>query len=434
MSVAASAPTTALAAAVPAPEGINKIKVENPVVDLDGDEMTRIIWKLIKETLIFPFLDIPVWYFDLGMESRDATKDQVTVDAAKAIQQVKVGIKCATITPDEARVKEFNLSHMWRSPNGTIRNIRGGVIFREPVITKNVPRLVPGWTKPIIIGRHAHGDQYKATDVVFKQNGKLKLVFEGADGESQTYDVFEFKNGGGVGMAMYNTDASITDFAHASFKYALQRKMPLYMSTKNTILKAYDGRFKDIFADIYKEHYEAEFKANGLWYEHRLIDDMVAMCIKSSGGFVWACKNYDGDVQSDIVAQGYGSLGLMTSVLITPDGQIVESEAAHGTVTRHYREHQKGNETSTNPIASIFAWTRGLEHRAKLDNNAALAAYATALEEVCLETVDAGFMTKDLALSIYGDKMTRANYLNTFEFMNKIKENLLVKMKKLQAQ
>lgn len=389
--------------------------------------MTRIIWARIKNQLIFPFLDLPVWYFDLGMESRDQTKDQITIDSAKAIQKCNVGIKCATITPDEARVIEFKLSHMWKSPNGTIRNILGGTIFREAIITKTVPRLVPGWTKPIIIGRHAHGDQYKATDIVVKQPGKMKLVFEPTDGSAaSTYEVFNFL-GGGVGMAMYNTDASITDFAHASFKYALGRKMPLYMSTKNTILKAYDGRFKDIFAEVFAT-YEEQYKAAGIWYEHRLIDDMVAYCIKSNGGFVWACKNYDGDVQSDIVAQGYGSLGLMTSVLITPDGKTVESEAAHGTVTRHYREHQKGRETSTNPIASIFAWTQGLSHRAKLDDNKQLAAFCSTLEAVCIDTVDAGFMTKDLALSAYGDKMERQHWLTTDAFLDKVRENLLARM------
>jgi len=424
-----SQPSRDLAAAIPAAKGVQKINVANPVVDLDGDEMTRIIWKLIKEQLIFPFLDIPVWYFDLGMENRDATKDQVTVESAKAIQQCNVGIKCATITPDEARVKEFKLSFMWRSPNGTIRNILGGTIFREAIITKTVPRLVPGWTQPIIIGRHAHGDQYKATDVVLKTPGKLRMVFEPADGSAATnWEVFNFQDGGGVGMAMYNTDSSITDFAHASFKYALGRKYPLYMSTKNTILKAYDGRFKDIFEEVYQKEYAAQFKAAGIWYEHRLIDDMVAYAIKSNGGFVWACKNYDGDVQSDIVAQGYGSLGLMTSVLITPDGKTVESEAAHGTVTRHYREHQKGNETSTNPIASIFAWTQGLAHRAKLDDNKALAHFASTLEQVCVDTVDSGKMTKDLALSAYGDKMKREHWQTTFEFMTSVRDNLLAKL------
>jgi isocitrate dehydrogenase len=402
----------------------SKIKVANPIVELDGDEMTRIIWKEIKNQLILPYLDLPIEYYDLGMENRDATNDQVTIDCAKAIQKYNVGIKCATITPDEARVKEYTLKKMWKSPNGTIRNILGGTIFREAIITKTVPRLVPGWTKPIIIGRHAHGDQYKATDIVLTKPGKLKLVFEPTDGsETQNYEVYEF-NAGGVGMAMYNTDESITDFAHSSFQYALQRKYPLYMSTKNTILKAYDGRFKDIFQHIYEKCYKSQFEAEGIWYEHRLIDDMVAYAIKSNGGFVWACKNYDGDVQSDVVAQGYGSLGLMTSVLITPDGKTVEAEAAHGTIQRHYYEHMKGRETSSNPIASIFAWTRGLAHRAKLDNNTDLANFCTTLEEVVLNTVDSGFVTKDLALCIHGDKMERKHYLNTQEFMNKLSENL----------
>jgi len=403
----------------------NKIKVDNPVVDMDGDEMTRIIWKMIKDMLILPYLDLNIQYFDLGMENRDATNDQVTIDCAKAVQACNVGIKCATITPDEARVKEFNLKKMWKSPNGTIRNILGGTIFREAIITKSVPRLVPGWTQPIIIGRHAHGDQYKATDVVVPGKGKLIMSYVPDDGSAaQTWEVFSFKESGGVGMAMYNTDESITDFAHASFRYAILRKYPLYMSTKNTILKAYDGRFKDIFAAIYEKEYQAQFKALGIWYEHRLIDDMVAYAIKSNGGFVWACKNYDGDVQSDIVAQGYGSLGLMTSVLISPDGKTVEAEAAHGTVTRHYREHQAGRETSTNPIASIFAWSQGLAHRAKLDNNDRLAQFCSTLEQVCIDTVDSGSMTKDLALSVHGDKMKREHWLTTTEFMKKVAENL----------
>jgi len=403
----------------------NKIKVDNPVVDMDGDEMTRIIWKMIKDMLILPYLDLNIQYFDLGMENRDATNDQVTIDCAKAMQACNVGIKCATITPDEARVKEFNLKKMWKSPNGTIRNILGGTIFREAIITKSVPRLVPGWTQPIIIGRHAHGDQYKATDVVVPGKGKLIMSYVPDDGSAaQTWEVFSFKESGGVGMAMYNTDESITDFAHASFRYAILRKYPLYMSTKNTILKAYDGRFKDIFAAIYEKEYQAQFKALGIWYEHRLIDDMVAYAIKSNGGFVWACKNYDGDVQSDIVAQGYGSLGLMTSVLISPDGKTVEAEAAHGTVTRHYREHQAGRETSTNPIASIFAWSQGLAHRAKLDNNDRLAQFCSTLEQVCIDTVDSGSMTKDLALSVHGDKMKREHWLTTTEFMKKVAENL----------
>eukprot|EP01006_Ploeotia_vitrea_P044117 TRINITY_DN66808_c4_g2_i3.p1 TRINITY_DN66808_c4_g2~~TRINITY_DN66808_c4_g2_i3.p1 ORF type:complete len:433 (-),score=271.20 TRINITY_DN66808_c4_g2_i3:937-2172(-) len=405
-----------------------KIKVANPVVELDGDEMTRIIWKLIKDKLIFPFVDVECKYFDLSIQSRDKTDDQITVEAAEAIRKYNVGIKCATITPDEKRVEEFGLKKMWRSPNGTIRNILGGTIFREAILTNNVPRLVPGWTAPIVVGRHAHGDQYKATDKVFKGAGKLTMTFKPADGSpEQTYEVYEFKDGG-VGMAMYNTDASITDFAHSSFKYALLRNMPLYMSTKNTILKAYDGRFKDIFQEIYDKEYKEQFEKAGLWYEHRLIDDMVAFALKSSGNFVWACKNYDGDVQSDIVAQGYGSLGLMTSVLMCPDGKTVESEAAHGTVTRHYRRHQKGEETSTNPIASIYAWTRGLAHRAKLDNNDALAKFCTALEEVCVETVQAGKMTKDLALCIHGKALKREHYLNTFEFLDALADGLKAKL------
>jgi isocitrate dehydrogenase len=360
----------------------------------------------------------------------------VTIEAAKAIQRCGVGIKCATITPDEKRVVEFKLKQMWKSPNGTIRNILGGTIFREPIIVRNIPLLVPGWTKPIVIGRHAHGDQYRATDKVFRTPGKLELVFTPTDGSApQRFEVYEFKgqDHGGVGMAMYNTDSSITDFAHASFRFALQRKMPLYMSTKNTILKAYDGRFKDIFEELYNKQYKADYERAGIWYEHRLIDDMVAYAIKSNGGFVWACKNYDGDVQSDIVAQGYGSLGLMTSVLISPDGKIVESEAAHGTVTRHFRDHQAGKETSTNPIASIFAWTRGLEHRAKLDNNAALLQFCRALEEVCIETMESGKLTKDLAISVHGDKLTREHYLNTFQFMDVLAANLAAKMTRIQS-
>eukprot|EP00004_Rigifila_ramosa_P023459 TRINITY_DN6581_c0_g1_i2.p1 TRINITY_DN6581_c0_g1~~TRINITY_DN6581_c0_g1_i2.p1 ORF type:complete len:427 (+),score=104.66 TRINITY_DN6581_c0_g1_i2:45-1283(+) len=401
----------------------SKIKVANPVVDLDGDEMTRVIWKMIKDKLILPHLDIEIQYFDLGMENRDATDDRVTVEAAEAIKKCHVGIKCATITPDEARVVEFKLKKMWKSPNGTIRNILGGTVFREPIICKNVPRLVSGWTKPVIIGRHAHGDQYKATDFVVQKPGKFELVYTPADGSAPTrYTVFDYP-GGGVGMAMYNTDASIRDFAHSCFQYAIARKYPLYMSTKNTILKAYDGRFKDIFAEIYPT-YKPQMDAQGTWYEHRLIDDMVAYCMKAEGGYVWACKNYDGDVQSDSVAQGYGSLGLMTSVLIAPDGKTVEAEAAHGTVTRHYRMHQQGKETSTNPIASIFAWSRGLAHRAKLDENAALAAFCDNIEKACIDTVEAGFMTKDLALCIKGESLTRADYLSTEEFMDKISEKL----------
>jgi len=402
-----------------------KIKVENPVVDIDGDEMTRIIWQLIKDKLILPFLDIDIKYFDLSMENRDATDDQVTMDCANAIKQYKVGIKCATITPDAARVKEFGLKKMWKSPNGTIRNELGGTVFREPIIISNIPRLVPHWTKPIVIGRHAFGDQYRATDFVVKKEGKFEIVFTPADGSAEErYEVFNYP-GGGVAMGMYNTDESITEFAHASFQYALKREYPLYMSTKNTILKKYDGRFKDIFAELYETTYKAQFEAKNLWYEHRLIDDMVAYAIKSEGGFVWACKNYDGDVQSDIVAQGYGSLGLMTSVLTCPDGTI-EAEAAHGTVTRHYREHQKGKETSTNSIASMFAWSRGLLARARFDNNEALTNFAETLERVIIQTVENGHMTKDLAIIVAGtNNVDRSQYLNTFEFIDKVAENLV---------
>ncbi|MGI9402832.1 MAG: NADP-dependent isocitrate dehydrogenase, partial [Rhizobiaceae bacterium] len=380
-----------------------KIKVENPVVELDGDEMTRIIWQFIKDKLIHPYLDIDLEYYDLGVEARDATDDQITIDAANAIKKHGVGVKCATITPDEARVEEFNLKKMWRSPNGTIRNILGGVIFREPIICKNVPRLVPGWTQPIIVGRHAFGDQYRATDFKFPGKGKLTIKYVGDDGETIEHEVFDAP-GSGIAMAMYNLDASIYDFARASMNYALQRKVPCYLSTKNTILKTYDGRFKDIFQEVYENEFEEDYKKAGITYEHRLIDDMVAAALKWSGGYVWACKNYDGDVQSDTVAQGFGSLGLMTSVLMTPDGKTVESEAAHGTVTRHYRQHQKGEQTSTNSIASIFAWTRGLSHRAKLDDNEALAKFALTLEKVCVDTVESGFMTKDLALLIGPDQ------------------------------
>ena len=368
-----------------------KIKVANPVVELDGDEMTRIIWRLIRDKLIHPYLDIDLKYFDLSVENRDATNDQVTIDAAEAIKAVGVGVKCATITPDEARVKEFHLKEMWRSPNGTIRNILGGVIFREPIICKNVPRLVPSWTKPIVIGRHAYGDQYRATDFKVPGKGRLTIRFEGDDGKVIEREVFKFP-GAGVAMSMYNLDNSIRDFARASLNFGLMRKYPVYLSTKNTILKVYDGRFKDIFQEIYDSEFKSRFKTLGITYEHRLIDDMVAAALKWSGGYVWACKNYDGDVQSDTVAQGFGSLGLMTSVLMTPDGRTVEAEAAHGTVTRHYREHQKGNATSTNSIASIFAWTRGLAHRAKLDGDEALATFATTLEKVCVDTVEAGFV------------------------------------------
>lgn len=401
-----------------------KIKA-GPVVDILGDEMTRIIWDIIKDKLILPFLDIELHVFDLGIEHRDATNDQVTIDCANAVKKYNVGIKCATITPDEKRVEEFKLKQMWKSPNGTIRNILGGTVFREPIICTNIPKLVPGWLKPIIIGRHAHGDQYKATDFVVPGAGKLEMTFTPKDGGDKiSYVVNEYK-GAGVALGMYNTDESIIDFAHSSFKYALDRKYPLYLSTKNTILKKYDGRFKDIFEEIYNREYKAQYEAANIWYEHRLIDDMVAYAIKSEGGFVWACKNYDGDVESDIVAQGYGSLGLMTSVLVCPDGKTVESEAAHGTVTRHYRFHQAGKETSTNPIASIFAWTRGLLHRAKLDNNEPLRKFALTLEKVCVDTIEAGFMTKDLAICIKGmNGVQRSDYLNTYEFMDKLAENL----------
>ncbi|MGH3714447.1 MAG: NADP-dependent isocitrate dehydrogenase [Micromonosporaceae bacterium] len=402
-----------------------KIKVANPVVELDGDEMTRIIWKQIKDQLILPYLDIDLKYFDLSIEHRDETDDQVTVDAANAIKQHGVGVKCATITPDEARVEEFGLKKMWRSPNGTIRNILGGVVFREPIIMSNVPRYVPGWTKPIIIGRHAHGDQYKATDFVASGPGKFTMTFTPADGsEPQSFEVADFP-GGGVGMGMYNFDASIRDFAHASFRYGLERNVPVYMSTKNTILKAYDGRFKDLFQEVFEAEYKSEFDKAGLWYEHRLIDDMVAQAIKGEGGYVWACKNYDGDVQSDVVAQGFGSLGLMTSVLMTPDGSAVEAEAAHGTVTRHYRQWQKGQKTSTNPIASIYAWTRGLEHRGKVDNTPSVTEFAEALEQACVDTVEGGKMTKDLALLIGGD----AAWLTTDEFMTAVADDLASKIK-----
>ena len=406
---------------------MEKIKVTNPVVELDGDEMTRIIWSFIKEQLILPYLDLDIKYFDLGIEHRDATKDQVTIDSAEAIKKYNVGIKCATITPDEERVKEFNLAEMWKSPNGTIRNIVGGTVFREPIIMRNVPRYVQGWTKPIVIGRHAFGDQYKATDKVIKGKGTLTMSFTNEAGETTTWNVYDFK-GDGVAMSMYNTDESIYGFAHSSFQMALTKKWPLYLSTKNTILKAYDGRFKDIFEEVYQQYYKTDFEANGMTYEHRLIDDMVASCMKWNGGFVWACKNYDGDVQSDTVAQGFGSLGLMTSVLVTPDGKTVEAEAAHGTVTRHYREHQKGKATSTNPIASIFAWTRGLEHRGKLDNNQALIDFCLKLEQVCVETVESGKMTKDLAMLVKPEGLTADDYLTTEGFLAAIKENLDVKL------
>ena len=397
-----------------------KIKVTNPVVELDGDEMTRIIWEFIKEQLILPYLDVDLKYYDLGIEARDATNDQITVDSANAIKEYGVGVKCATITPDEARVEEFGLKKMWRSPNGTIRNILGGVIFREPIIMSNVPRLVPGWTKPIVVGRHAFGDQYKATDFKVPGAGTLTMTYTPADGsEPMEFDIYEFP-GAGVAMGMYNLDESIRDFARASLRYGLNRGYPVYLSTKNTILKAYDGQFKDIFAEVYADEFEAEFTAAGITYEHRLIDDMVAAAMKWEGGYVWACKNYDGDVQSDTVAQGFGSLGLMTSVLMTPDGQTVEAEAAHGTVTRHYRQHQQGKPTSTNPIASIFAWTRGLAHRGRLDGTPAVTAFAEDLERVCVETVESGQMTKDLALLIGEDQP----YLTTQEFLAAIDTNL----------
>ncbi|MBP6877598.1 MAG: NADP-dependent isocitrate dehydrogenase [Phenylobacterium sp.] len=405
-----------------------KIKVANPVVDIDGDEMTRIIWKWIKDKLIFPHLDIDLDYYDLGIEHRDATDDKVTVDAAEAIKRHGVGVKCATITPDEARVEEFGLKKMWKSPNGTIRNILGGVVFREPIICKNVPRLIPGWTQPIIVGRHAFGDQYKATDFRVPGKGRLTIKWEGENGDTIEHEVFEFP-GGGVAMGMYNLDDSIREFAHACLNYGLQRKYPVYLSTKNTILKAYDGRFKDIFAEVYEAEYAGKFKEAGIVYEHRLIDDMVASALKWSGGFVWACKNYDGDVQSDQVAQGFGSLGLMTSVLITPDGKIMESEAAHGTVTRHFRQHQRGESTSTNSIASIFAWTQGLKHRAKLDGNAELTHFADTLEKVCVDTVEAGSMTKDLALLV-GDTQ---GWLTTEGFIDKVAANLEAALAKTPA-
>ncbi len=404
---------------------MSKIKVEGTVVELDGDEMTRIIWDFIKKQLILPYLDINLEYYDLGIEHRDATNDQVTIDCANAIKKHGVGVKCATITPDEARVKEFNLKQMWKSPNGTIRNILGGVIFREPIIIKNVPRLIPHWSKPIVIGRHAFGDQYRATDFKVPGAGKLTVTFTPADGSApMEFNVFDFPSSG-VAMTMYNLDQSIRDFARASFNYGLTRKYPVYLSTKNTILKAYDGRFKDIFAEIFESEFKAEFDKLGLEYDHRLIDDMVATSLRWEGGYIWACKNYDGDVQSDTVAQGYGSLGLMTSVLMTPDGRTVEAEAAHGTVTRHYRDHQAGKATSTNPIASIFAWTQGLQHRAKLDNTPEVAKFASTLERVCIETVESGKMTKDLALLISND----APWLNTQEFLAAIDENLQRAMK-----
>jgi isocitrate dehydrogenase len=399
-----------------------KVKVKNPIVELDGDEMTRILWAFIKEQLILPYLDVELVYFDLSIEKREATRDQITVDAANAIKEHGVGVKCATITPDEARVKEFGLSEMYRSPNGTIRNILGGVIFREPIVISNVPRLVPGWTKPIIIGRHAFGDQYRATDTRIPGDGKLTLSFTPNDSSESPIelDVFDFPEGGGIAMAMYNLDDSIRDFARASFRYGLDRGLPVYMSTKNTILKTYDGRFKDLFQEVFDSEFKAEFEAEDLTYEHRLIDDMVAAALKWEGGYVWACKNYDGDVQSDTVAQGFGSLGLMTSVLMTPDGKTVEAEAAHGTVTRHFRQHQQGKPTSTNPIASIFAWTRGLAARGRMDETPAVSEFAETLERVCVETVESGKMTKDLALLVGPDQ----EFQTTQEFLSSIDENL----------
>ncbi len=407
---------------------MKKIKVVNPVVELDGDEMTRVIWSFIKEKLIFPYLDLDIRYFDLGMESRDETDDQITIDAAHAIKKYGVGIKCATITPDEARVEEFGLKHMWKSPNGTIRNILGGTVFREPIIINNIPRLVPGWKKPICIGRHAFGDQYRATDFLTKGKGKLTITFTPEDGsEPQSFDVYDFE-GDGIAMAMYNTDESIIGFARACMNQSLDKTWPLYMSTKNTILKKYDGRFKDLFQKVFDEEFKDKFEAAGITYEHRLIDDMVAAAMKWEGGFVWACKNYDGDVQSDTVAQGFGSLGLMTSTLVTPDGQTMEAEAAHGTVTRHYRQHQQGKPTSTNPIASIFAWTRGLAFRGKLDDNQELINFSETLEQVCIETVESGKMTKDLALIIHEKDLKEEHYLTTEEFLSAIDENLQNKL------
>ncbi|MDX2188488.1 MAG: NADP-dependent isocitrate dehydrogenase [Bacteroidota bacterium] len=409
---------------------MQKIKVANPVVELDGDEMTRIIWKFIKDKLILPYLELDIKYYDLGMESRDATNDQITIDSAEAIKKYNVGIKCATITPDEERVKEFKLKQMWKSPNGTIRNILDGTVFREPIVCKNVPRLVPNWTAPICIGRHAFGDQYRATDFVTKGKGKLTIKFEGENGEVIQHEVFNYK-GDGVALAMYNTDESIRGFAYSCFNTALQKGWPLYLSTKNTILKKYDGRFKDIFQEIYEKEFKSKFVAKGIVYEHRLIDDMVASALKWHGNFVWACKNYDGDVQSDTVAQGFGSLGLMTSTLVTPDGKTMEAEAAHGTVTRHYRDHQAGKPTSTNPIASIFAWTRGLEFRGKLDGNQELINFCQALEKVCVETVESGKMTKDLAVCIHGNNVKLGeHYLNTEDFLTALDTNLKIKLGK----
>jgi len=406
---------------------MKKIKVQNPVVEMDGDEMTRIIWDFIKQKLIFPYLDIDLKYYDLGIEKRDETNDQITIDAANAVKKYGVGVKCATITPDEARVEEFGLKKMWRSPNGTIRNILGGTVFREPIMIKNIPRLIPGWKESIVIGRHAHGDQYKATDFVTKGKGKLTITFAPENGETQSYEVYNFE-GDGVAMSMYNTDESIYGFARSCMNMALEKNWPLYLSTKNTILKAYDGRFKDIFQEVYENEFKAKFEKAGIIYEHRLIDDMVAAALKWEGGFVWACKNYDGDVQSDTLAQGFGSLGLMTSALITPDGKTMESEAAHGTVTRHFRQHQQGKPTSTNPIASIFAWSRGLDFRGKLDANQNLRNFAKSLEETCIETVEEGKMTKDLALIIHGKNLTKEHYLTTEEFLSALDNKLKSKL------
>lgn len=406
---------------------MQKIKVANPIVELDGDEMTRIIWKLIKEKLILPYLELDIKYYDLGIENRDKTNDQVSIDAALAIKKFNVGIKCATITPDEDRVKEFNLKKMWKSPNGTIRNILDGTVFREPIVCSNIPRLIPNWTAPIVIGRHAHADQYKACDFVTKGKGKLTITFTPENGTPEVHEIFDYQ-GDGVALGMYNTDASISGFAHACFNLALAKKWPLYLSTKNTILKKYDGRFKDIFQEIYESKFKENFIKNQIIYEHRLIDDMVASALKWHGNFIWACKNYDGDVQSDIVAQGFGSLGLMTSVLVTPDGQTIEAEAAHGTVTRHYRLHQQGQKTSTNPVASIFAWSRGLAHRGKLDHNPALITFCELLEKVCIETIEAGKMTKDLAICIHGAKTTDDQYLTTEDFLEELHHNLNAKL------
>lgn len=407
---------------------MQKIKVANPIVELDGDEMTRIIWAFIKQKLILPYLDLDIKYYDLGIENRDKTEDKVSVESAEAIKKYNVGIKCATITPDEARVKEFNLKKMWKSPNGTIRNILDGTVFREPIVCNNIPRLIPNWTAPIVIGRHAHADQYKAYDFVTKGKGKLTITFTPENGTPEVHEVFNYENDG-VALGMYNTDESIRGFAYACFNMALDKKWPLYLSTKNTILKKYDGRFKDIFQEIYENEFKEKFIKNRITYEHRLIDDMVASALKWHGNFIWACKNYDGDVQSDIVAQGFGSLGLMTSVLVTPDGKTIESEAAHGTVTRHYRLHQQGKKTSTNPIASIFAWTRGLEHRGKLDGNKELINFCETLEKVCVETVESGKMTKDLAVCIHGDQLNESQYLTTEDFLDAISKNLDKKLK-----